>query len=105
MEGSRHDRRGMATVRETLVSASLGPGSIVAMTRINASFFGADDEKGWVRLGERHGCGRQVLCFGRWRCGELEVFLGLGKHVNSPSADNAVCGRGQDIVRVLGAYD
>lgn len=95
----------MAFVAEAGVHAGFGAGAVVAVAGVDGSFFGADKEGGWVRGGEGHAGGAEVVVFVWERGEELEVFLGLAEHVDCPAAYDAVCGDGDDVVGILGADD
>lgn len=95
----------MTAIRESMIGTCFGARAVVAVAWVYGALFGANEEEGWVGLGECHSCGCEIFCFGwRW-CSELKVFLRLREHVDSPAADNAVGRGGDDVMSILSTDD
>lgn len=56
----------MAAVAEAGVDAGFGARAVVAVAGVDGAFFGADEEVGWVCVGEGHACWGEVFCFRGW---------------------------------------
>ena len=104
MEVEGHDRGGVPTIADPGVDAGLGTGAVIAVAGVDGTFFRTREERSRIRRGKGDASRTEVFCFGGGRSGELEVFLGLGEHVDGPSADDTIGGAGDDVVCVLGAY-
>ena len=105
MEVHAHDWCCVATVAYAVVDAGFGAGAVISVTWVQSAFFCADEEGCWIRGRESHACGAQILGFGGRGRVQVEIFLGLGEHVDCPAADDAIGGAGDDVVCVLGADD
>src|SRR3954468_4250613 len=90
----------MASVCKSSVNTGFRACAVVSVARVDWALFRTNNKEGWISGWKAQTRWRKVFSLSRGWSRQFEIFLGLGKHVNTPGADYAVGGGGEDVVRV-----